>query len=663
MARRKRIKRGAVPPAPSPAIKKRAAAKPKKPYSPALLDFGPSYDVPDYDRVSLIRTTMLQRLNGGGLLIKLGSRWSVDDPRVNLELQSALMDLGVTLASLGAFTLDGDWAESSDGQFHCDVAIDPANPTHYSIHLQYPATALIGGTGTGSPAAFNSPALLTDPLTIGPSVSMTGTGTPTDPYHLTFRNLRGADGTNGTTPVFNTPALIVDPLTTGAAVSMTGTGTPTDPYHITFRNLQGADGATGAAGTNGTNGTTPVFNTPALIVDPLTTGAAVSMTGTGTPTDPYHITFRNLQGADGIPGAAPIFNSPAAIPLAAGSEPTVALSGVGTDVNPIHLSFGIPRGADGTIIGTSPTSSSLPYTDTPLVELVGAGTSAEPYQFNIGIPQGRPGAQGVPGDSSLTPPTLPLPGGAPVTFDIEIFASGGTLPFLLPAGYSIAFTPFSGVWGLETGASILTTATIYNPSNMDIIVTSPGQYRGRLSAVLLSNPTTFPPEEIFLPSLVLGPYPDDYYVYLGESAGDLGAAHYVLPVSGVEAFGSILCHATITPKTIINITLSTWADTGVATTIDNPTPHVGETFTISASFTGLPGAGFGWQSTMPIGIEWISFTGISYHYATADTGEWLNYPGTPTFYQAGYLTVNASMLERFGINTLTPGTATFRRIS
>src|ERR1700694_1301723 len=98
------------------------------------------YVWPDPDRVSLIVSNEFARRAAGGALIKKANQWPNDgsnalaDPNLILAWEW----LGLQLATLVPFILDKTINPSTDGQYHLDIVIAPANPLHYTIAFQYP---------------------------------------------------------------------------------------------------------------------------------------------------------------------------------------------------------------------------------------------------------------------------------------------------------------------------------------------------------------------------------------------------------------------------------------------------------------------------------------------------------------------------------------------
>lgn len=139
-----------------------------------------AYEPPDPDRVSLIATSALERIHGGGLLFQSADRWSSDLDFVNTVRQQALAALGIKIAMLNPFVLQGEVEPSSDGLYHLDVEIDG---TTYTIRLRYPLD------GAGSP--INSVVAVTlPPGSAATAVLQNGV--------LTIGVPRGADGQHGT---------------------------------------------------------------------------------------------------------------------------------------------------------------------------------------------------------------------------------------------------------------------------------------------------------------------------------------------------------------------------------------------------------------------------------------------------------------------------------
>lgn len=108
-------------------------------------DFTPQINPPDYDRVGIIETDEPTRRNIAGILFDIGhskpditnEKYSYFREDIDHDRQSAIVDIARQLAAIMPLVIDGAVAQSSDGLWHLDVTIDPVNPSHYTIELQY----------------------------------------------------------------------------------------------------------------------------------------------------------------------------------------------------------------------------------------------------------------------------------------------------------------------------------------------------------------------------------------------------------------------------------------------------------------------------------------------------------------------------------------------
>jgi len=254
MARRKKVKRG-IPSTPKSRVRdKERAILPKRPYRPATLDFSPVYDVPDNSDstqfVGIISTTKLQRESGGGNLIKLGTRANPDLPTVNQQLQAALIDLGVQLASMNPLSVRTVVESSSDGNYHLTWDNDPLHPGGFLITLETPDDIDTGGSGlTGAHATTLSPGSAATASIDGSNVLQLGIPRGAD-------GSNGSDGSNGISAfigngtVTNNPGTLSLTLDSGDVGGLSP-GQTSITYYLNGNIPPGPAGSTGATGSSG----------------------------------------------------------------------------------------------------------------------------------------------------------------------------------------------------------------------------------------------------------------------------------------------------------------------------------------------------------------------------------------------------------------------------
>lgn len=257
-----------------------------------------AYEPPDADQVSLIATSAIERISGGGLLFQSADKWSPDLDFVDTVRQQALAALGIKIAMLDPFVLQGAVEPSSDGLYHLDVEIDG---TVYTIILRYP------DDGAGS--AINSVVAVTlPPGSEATAVLENGV--------LTIGIPRGADGENGA-GVTNVTVTTLPPGSNATANFNPSTGV------LTLGIPRGADGQ---------GVTSAVANT----LPPNSNATADFNASTGVLT-------LGIPRGQGVTSAT-------AIELPAGSQPTANFN-TSTGV----LTLGIPRA--GTISAPPPPPS------------------------------------------------------------------------------------------------------------------------------------------------------------------------------------------------------------------------------------------------------------------------------------------------------------------
>ncbi|MBI3979136.1 MAG: chitobiase/beta-hexosaminidase C-terminal domain-containing protein [Chloroflexi bacterium] len=334
-------------------------------------------------------------------------------------------------------------------------------------------TLTFDGQPTGA-IAYNAPAATIEAalesLPNVADVAVTGSGTAADPWFVTFADPGGTDvaqmtadgaglaggsvsittateGANGGTftltfdgqptgaIAYNAPAATIEAALEAFAnvadVAVTGSGTATDPWVVTFADPGGADVVQMVAdGTGLTSGTIAIattvqggnggtftlsfegqptgaiaYNAPAAAVEAaleaLPNVADVAVTGAGTTADPWLVTFDDPGGAD----VAQLVANGAG--LTSGTA-TVATTTEGRDGGSFVLTFeGQPTGA---IAYNAPAATieaaleALP--NVADVAVAGTGTSADPWTVTFLNPGGADVAQMTADGTKLTNGTV-----------------------------------------------------------------------------------------------------------------------------------------------------------------------------------------------------------------------------------------------------------------